>query len=90
VKIVFCFIFLATAAGTALAGGKCDVPVSEWQPREALKAMLESEGWHVQSIKAKDGCYEADAIDKQGATVGAYFNPKTLERVSGNAVATRG
>jgi hypothetical protein len=52
--------------------------------------MLESEGWHVQSIKAKDGCYEADAIDKQGATVGAYFNPKTLERVSGNAVATRG
>jgi len=90
VKIALCFIFLSTIAGAALAGEKCDVPVSEWQPREALKTKLESEGWHVQSIKARDGCYEADAVDGRGTTVDAYFNPKTLERVGGNAVAIRG
>lgn len=89
-KIVFCSILLATIAGAALAGEKCDVPVSEWQPREVLRAKLESEGWHVQSIKAKDGCYEADAVDGQGAAVDAYFDPKTLKRILGHAVATRG
>lgn len=80
--IIFPILMLTVVGGPSLAGEKCDVPVSEWQPREALESKLEAGGWHVNSIKARDGCYEAVAVDAQGATVQAVFNPKTLERVA--------
>ena len=52
------------AAVTAvMAAEKCDVPVANWQPREALQTKLEADGWQVRSIKTEDGCYEAYAID---------------------------
>lgn len=70
------------SAGSALAGGKCDVPRAQWQPRETLQAKLEAKGWTVRSIGTEDGCYEAYAFDSQGARVEAYFNPETLERVT--------
>lgn len=73
---------LATAP--AFAGNKCDVPVADWQPREALEAKLKSDGWQIRSIKTEDGCYEAYAIDAAGKKVEAYFNPKTFERVDGS------
>ena len=72
------------AAVTAvMAAEKCDVPVANWQPREALQTKLEADGWQVRSIKTEDGCYEAYAIDAKGEKVEAYFNPQTLERVGG-------
>ncbi len=80
--IIFSILTLSFAVGPVLAGEKCDVPVSEWQPREALESKLEANGWHVHSIKARDGCYEAVAVDAQGSAVQAVFNPKTLERVT--------
>lgn len=67
--------------GTAFAADKCSVPMSDWQPREALKTKLEREGWKVRSVKTEDGCYEAYAFDAKGKKVEAYFNPKTFERV---------
>lgn len=74
------------AAVTAvMAAEKCDVPVANWQPREALQTKLEADGWQVRSIKTEDGCYEAYAIDAKGEKVEAYFNPQTLERVGGAA-----
>lgn len=80
--ILFSAVALVVASSPVLSGEKCDVPVSEWQPREALKSKLTADGWHVHSIKARDGCYEADAVDAHGISVQAVFNPKTLERVN--------
>ena len=74
-------IAAAAGAGTAFASDKCDVPMSEWQPREALQKKLEDQGWQVRKIKTDDGCYEAYAIDDKGQRVEAYFNPKTFEMV---------
>ena len=91
VKTVIYPILLLTVAGSpALAGEKCDVPVSEWQPREVLESKLEADGWHVRSIKARDGCYEAVAVDARGRTVQAVFNPKTLERIPQMATENHG
>ncbi|TWI39544.1 PepSY domain-containing protein [Mesorhizobium tianshanense] len=75
----------ATAVGAALAGEKCDVPVAEWQPREALQTKLEADGWQIRSIKTEDGCYEAYAVDSKGNKVEAYFDPKTFKRVDGES-----
>jgi hypothetical protein len=72
------------AAVTAvMAEEKCNVPVADWKPREALQTKLEADGWQVRSIKTEDGCYEAYAIDPKGEKVEAYFNPLTLERIGG-------
>lgn len=65
--------------GAAYADGKCNAPMSEWQPREKLQQKLESQGWKVRRIKTEDGCYEAYAIDDKGKRVEAYFDPKTFE-----------
>ena len=73
---------LTVTGGFVSAGEKCDVPVSEWQPREALETKLEVDGWHVHSIKAKDGCYEAVAVDANGSAVHALYDPRTLKRVA--------
>lgn len=82
-KTISCLTLLLTAVcSSALAGEKCDVPVSDWQPREALERKLEANGWHVYSIKARDGCYEAVAVNTKGSAVQALFNPKTLARVT--------
>lgn len=84
-KIILTALLLSAAStGAAFAGEKCNVPVGEWQPREALQAKLEAEGWKVRSVKTDDGCYEAKAIDAKGNRVEASFNPKTLEQVGSN------
>jgi len=67
------------SAGAALARDRCNVPISEWQPREALQQKLQAQGWKVNRIKTDDGCYEAYAIDDKGRRVEAHFDPKTLE-----------
>lgn len=69
------------AAGTAFASERCNVPMSDWQPREALQQKLEAEGWKVRRIKTDDGCYEASAIDPEGRRVEAHFDPKTFALV---------
>jgi hypothetical protein len=69
------------SAGAASAGAKCDVPVAEWQPRQALEKKLLAEGWKVNRLKTEDGCYEVYGVDRQGRRVEAYFNPKTLQVV---------
>ncbi len=50
-------------AGAAAASEKCSVPMTDWQPREALQTKLEGEGWKVRSIRSEDGCYEAYALN---------------------------
>lgn len=84
--------FLLTAAtlgvcvaGPAFAASRCDVPVNQWQPREALQKKLEAEGWTVRSIKTENGCYEAKAVDAKGKRLEGVFNPKTLESVGADS-----
>lgn len=81
---ILAFILAAgTFTGSAALASEdyCNVPMSEWQPREALRQKLEGEGWKVRSIKTDDGCYEVYAIDAEGRRVEALYNPRNLELV---------
>ncbi|WFP65007.1 MULTISPECIES: PepSY domain-containing protein [unclassified Mesorhizobium] len=90
-SVVIAALFVCTAGtGAALAGNKCDVPASEWQPREALQAKLESQGWKVRNIKSESGCYEAYAIDAKGKRVETMFDPKSLAPVGGDTDGDEG
>ncbi|WP_407049335.1 PepSY domain-containing protein [Methyloraptor flagellatus] len=62
----------------AYADGRCDVPLAEWQPREALQKKLEAQGWTVLRIRADDGCYKVVATDETGAMVKRKFDPRNL------------
>ncbi len=72
------------AATPAAADRDCDVPLADWQPREALQKKLEAEGWTVLSIRSDDGCYKVRATNAQGARLKAKFNPARLEQVPGH------
>ncbi len=75
------FAAAAIALGSASFGHadeRCNVPMAEWQPREALQQKLEDKGWQVHRIKTDDGCYKAYVINENGETVKVYFDPKTL------------
>jgi hypothetical protein len=60
------------------ASERCNVPMSDWQPREALQQKLEEKGWQVHRIKTDDGCYKAYVVTDNGDNLKAYFDPKTL------------
>lgn len=68
---------------SAVADERCAVPLADWQPRPALQARLEAQGWTVLRIRADDGCYKVLARDAAGQTIKARFDPATLERVGG-------
>ncbi|MGR7997747.1 PepSY domain-containing protein [Xanthobacter sp. ZOL 2024] len=67
----------------AQAGRDCAAPLAEWQPRAALVQQLEAEGWTVQSVRIDDGCYKVRAVNAQGETLRAVFDPVSLERRPG-------
>lgn len=71
-------LVLVCAALPAAAGPHCRVPLSEWQPREALQAKLEGQGWTVLSIRTDDGCYKVHATNEKGERLAIKVNPKTL------------
>lgn len=72
----------ALAAGSASASDhSCNVPMAEWQPREALQQKLQAQGWEVRRIKTEDGCYEVYAIDSKGTRIEAVYDPKSLEMI---------
>ena len=59
-------ICLLCLADPAVAEHRCRVPLGDWQPREALQAKLEQQGWTVLSIRADDGCYKVRARNANG------------------------
>ena len=80
------FVALGMAAPVATpafasSGTRCDAPLADWQPREALEKKLTAEGMKVRRIKTDDGCYEVKAIDAKGRRIEAYYDPRTLELV---------
>jgi hypothetical protein len=68
-------------AAPVLAGDDCDVPVNQWQSRDAVMRRAEQQGWQVQRLKIDDGCYEIRGRDAQGREFKAKLDPKTLEPV---------
>lgn len=71
---------LALMAATAVqARDDCDIAISQWQPREAVRAMAEDRGWRLKRIKIEDGCYEVYGTDREGHRFEAKIDPATLE-----------
>lgn len=69
----------AFPTGAALAGDKCQVPMADWQPREAVAQLAQEKGWTVRRIKIDDGCYEIKGRDAKGRQIEAKVDPATLE-----------
>ena len=70
---------IALTAGPALAEDDCDVPMADWQPREAVRTMIEQLGWRLHRIKIHDGCYEVYVADADGQRFEAIVDPATLD-----------
>jgi len=82
-KLLSALMILAVAAaGPAFAEGKCSsAPKSKWQPRSALEAQLQSDGYKVRQIKVEGGCYEVYATDRDGKHANMAYNAETLEKL---------
>jgi hypothetical protein len=73
---------LLVAGQPARAGKKCDAPPQTWQPRSAVAALAERNGWHIERWKVDDGCYEIKGRDAQGRRFKAKIDPASLQVVS--------
>ena len=84
---VAALVVMALIAGLRLSAGLadslCDAPLSDWQPREALQAKLEGEGWRGVAIRIEDGCYLVHAFNDQGDRLHGKFDPETLAPLPG-------
>ena len=56
------------AAAPVQAGDDCDVPLSQWQSRDAVMRRAAQQGWQVQRLKIDDGCYEIRAAMPRAAS----------------------
>jgi hypothetical protein len=71
------------AATPARADQDCTAPLSDWQPREALVAQLEADGWRDIEIRVHDGCYLVHADKPEGDRLHGKFDPVTLTKLPG-------
>lgn len=72
---------LVVVAAPAWASDACDAPPATWQPRAAVHALAERNGWHVDKLKIDDGCYEIKGRDAEGRRFKAKIDPATLQVV---------
>ncbi|MEZ5855887.1 MAG: PepSY domain-containing protein [Hyphomicrobiaceae bacterium] len=72
-------ILFVAVSSSALADQHCNVPLAEWQPREALQQKVEVEGWKVTRIKTDDGCYKVSAVNEKGDRYKAKIDPGSLK-----------
>jgi hypothetical protein len=72
---------LSLVVWPASASDDCEVPVEQWQSREAVHKMAAAQGWEVQRLKIDDGCYEIHGKDAQGRVFKARIDPQTLKVV---------
>lgn len=66
------------SAGIAWADDDCVVPMTDWQPREAVARLAVEKGWTVRRIKIDDGCYEIVGTDAAGRRIEVKIHPGTL------------
>ncbi len=72
---------LVLVAAPARASDACDAPPATWQPRAAVHALAERNGWQVDKLKIDDGCYEIKGHDAEGRRFKAKIDPATLQVV---------
>ncbi len=72
---------LALPAGAARADDDCRVPIADWQPRAAVAALAQQQGWTITRIKIDDGCYELTGSDAEGHQIRVKVDPGTLDLV---------
>ncbi|MGM9490298.1 PepSY domain-containing protein [Ideonella sp. YS5] len=77
-RAFFLVIVLATWQ-QAWAGRDCDAPTAAWQPRTAVQALAERNGWHLDRLKIDDGCYEVVGRDAEGRRFKAKIDPASLQ-----------
>lgn len=75
------FLALAGLAPAMADDDDCHVPMTQWQPREAVQKMGEEHGWQVSRIRIDDGCYEIRGVDETGQPFKAKIDPATLSIV---------
>jgi hypothetical protein len=73
---------LVVAGPPVWAGKKCDAPTETWQPRSAVSALAERNGWTVERLKVDDGCYEIKGRDAEGSRFKAKIDPASLQVIS--------
>lgn len=69
---------LALVATPAQASDDCAVPMTDWQPREAVIKLAADKGWELRRIRIDDGCYEVTGRDAEGRSIEAKLDPATL------------
>ena len=47
---------LVFGAPSTRAKDDCDAPAESWQPRSAVNALAQRQGWEVERLKIEDGC----------------------------------
>jgi hypothetical protein len=76
------FTLFVLAGLPAWAGRECDAPPETWQPRNAVSALAERNGWQVDRLKIDDGCYEIKGRDAAGQRLKAKIDPASLKVIS--------
>lgn len=71
-------LILALIASPALADEDCAVPMTDWQPREAVVKFAAAQGWELRRIRIDDGCYEVIGRDATGRAFEVKLDPATL------------
>ncbi|GEM_PF-344970 len=78
-------LFFASALSSLLAGtiafaddDDCYAPLSQWQSRDVVIGITQSQGWDVHRIKIDDGCYKILAYDQSGREIEMKIDPSTL------------
>jgi hypothetical protein len=74
-------IALIAVNSSAHAGDGCDVPTASWQPRSAVEALAQRNGWQIDHLKIDDGCYEIKGRDSEGFRIKVKLDPATLDVV---------
>ena len=71
-------VAFATGGPVRADDNDCDVPMSSWQTRDAVRSMAAEQGWDVRRIKIDDGCYEIKGYDASGREIEVKIDPATL------------
>ena len=72
---------LVAASSHGWAASDCDAPPASWQPRSAVQALAERNGWKLERLKIDDGCYEIKGRDAEGRPFKAKVDPATMQVV---------
>ncbi|MGJ7519765.1 PepSY domain-containing protein [Variovorax sp. LT1P1] len=70
---------LVLAAQPVWAEDDCEAPPETWQPRSAVRALGDRNGWQIDKLKIDDGCYEIKGRDVEGRRFKAKLDPATLK-----------